>query len=234
MVDRETIGLIRETVACFVSPHARVARVQPIAMASHERGWSGAKIARFRVSLRDGSSLTLLTKTMGLRERRVMDRLTRQGHAHTPFTHAPDLEADGPVLCCMQDLGTEKVGILVRDDDPPSADLDAQVAAGLADIHTRHLGRAAEMPWLPHADAAYVTDFLLPTMWRVLWERALASNRAFAREFARYTPELEEAGARFARAIRALWNEGTSLTLTHGELHGEHIVLWRGCTYFID
>ncbi len=234
MVDRETTRLIQETVARFVSPHARVARVLPAAMASHEQGWSGAKIARFRVSLRDGASLTLLTKTMGLKERRVMDRLTRQGHAHTPFTHALDLEADSPVLSCMQDLGTEKVGIPIQDDAPLSADLDAQVAAALADIHTRHLGCAAELSWLPHADVAYVTGFLLPEMWRARWDQALASNREFAHEFARYTPQLEEAGARFARAVRVLWDEGTSLTLTHGELHGEHVVLWRGRPYFLD
>lgn len=234
MVDHETTRLIRATVARFVSPHARVAGVLPIAMAPHEQGWSGAKIARFRISLRDGASLTLLTKTMGLKERRVMDQLTRQGHAHTPFTYAPDLGTNGPVLACMQDLDEEKVGIPIQDDAPLSADLDSQVAVGLADIHTCYLDRAAELPWLPHADAAYVTGFLLPEMWRARWDRALATDRAFAREFGRYTSRLEKAGARFARAVQALWDEGTSLTLTHGEVHGEHVVLWRGRPYFID
>jgi hypothetical protein len=45
---------------------------------------------------------------------------------------------------------------------------------------------------------------------------------------------LEKAAEQFARTIQALWHEGDSLTLTHGEVHGEHIMLYQGRPYLID
>jgi aminoglycoside phosphotransferase (APT) family kinase protein len=96
------------------------------------------------------------------------------------------------------------------------------------------LGQQQQLAWLPCADAAYVTDFLIRDVWRGNWEKALAENPAFAAEFAPYTPALERAADQFTRTIQALWQEGNSLTLTHGEVHGEHIMLYQGQPYFID
>jgi aminoglycoside phosphotransferase (APT) family kinase protein len=204
-------------------------------MAPHERGWSGAALARFRVFLQNGTSLTLITKTMGRNERRVMHLLSSEGHAHTPFAYVPDLEREGPCLVCMQDVGSTKMGIPLRSDDrSPSAAVNQQVAAALASIHLHYRGRGLELGWLPPADAPHITGRLLTDMWRSRWDEALQTNPAFAREFGHYTPHLEAAGACLRRTVASLWQEATSLTLTHGDLHGDHVLLWHGHPYFID
>nr|HMN27323.1 phosphotransferase [Caldilineaceae bacterium] len=59
-------------------------------------------------------------------------------------------------------------------------------------------------------------------------------NHDFAAEFARYTPQLERAAEKLARAVDSLWQEGDSLTLTHGEVHGDHLMLYANQLYLID
>ena len=228
-------ALISATVSLYVSPNAQVIEIQPIEMAPHERGWSGAEIRRYRVRLSTGASLMLLTKTMHRKERCVLHELSQQGHANVPFAFAEDLTSDTSVLTCMQDLGAARVGIpSAEDSTPTSPELDQQVAQALAAIHARNLGRTDLTGWLPNADPTYVTDFLVKAVWRDNWEQSLASNATFAREFARYTPALEKAGAQLAKSMQSLWAEGNALTVTHGEVHGEHIMLHQGRPYFID
>jgi hypothetical protein len=96
--------LLNATIREYIDPDAQVERVQRAPMADHERGWSGAEVQRQRVTLNTGRSLTLMTKTMPLKERAVLVRLSRQGHANVPFTHTLDLSSPGPVLACMEDL----------------------------------------------------------------------------------------------------------------------------------
>jgi aminoglycoside phosphotransferase (APT) family kinase protein len=135
----------------------------------------------------------------------------------------------------MQDVGQTKVGIPTEEDmTPPSAETDQAVGRGLASIHARHVGQQQELGWLPRADAAYITDFLVRDVWRGNWEDACRANPAFATEFAPYAPALERAAEKLARTVQALWDEGDSLTLTHGEVHGEHVMLSQGRPYFID
>jgi aminoglycoside phosphotransferase (APT) family kinase protein len=192
-------------------------------------------LRRYRVRLRQGEPVTLIAKTMPRKERRVMHHLGQQGHAHTPFAYTDDLETNGPVWTCLQDLGNAQVGIPVAEDvAPPSARFDRQVADALAAIHVRNLGQREQLSWLPCADAAYVTDFLAKDVWRGNWEDALAANAAFAAEFARYTPQLERAAGQLAQTFAALWQEGDSLTLTHGEVHGEHVMIHQNRPYLID
>jgi hypothetical protein len=228
-------ALFEETIARYHSPNTLVTNVEAAPMAEHERGWSGAEIRRYKVSLQQAAPITLLTKTMPLKERRVMDLLSREGHAHTPFAYTCDLTTEGMVLTCLQDLGSTRVGIPIAEDvTPPSPELNRQVARALATIHVPHLGQEQQLAWLPRADVGYVTDFLIRDVWRGNWEDALANNAAFAVEFARYTPALERAAGEFARTIESLWREGDSLTLTHGEVHGEHVMVYEGRPYFID
>lgn len=220
--------LLQETVARYVAPEATVVAVAPAPMAAHELGWSGAEVRRYRVALDSGDSLTLITKTMPLKERRVLVLLSEQGHANVPFTHTLDLTTDAPALACMQDVG--------GDPGPLPPDLDARVARALAAIHYRNLGQGDRLPWLPRADHAYFADFLIPEVWRAHWDTALA-NPPFAAEFAAYTPRLEAAAAHFIAAMDMLWDEGTSLTVTHGDMHpadGSHVITRRGTPYLID
>jgi hypothetical protein len=228
-------AVIEETLARYYSPQARVRQVEPVPMADHERGWSGAEIRRYKVSLQQGEPVSLLTKTMPRKERRVMDLLSQDGHRNVPFAYTHDLTTEGPVLTCLQDLGSTRVGIPTTEDGTPTTpELDRQVARALAAIHVGYLGQQQQLAWLPCADVAYVTDFLVREVWRGNWEEALATNAAFAAEFAQYTPALEEAASQFARTIQDLWQEGDCLTLTHGEVHGEHIMLYAGRPYLSD
>jgi thiamine kinase-like enzyme len=135
----------------------------------------------------------------------------------------------------MEDVGGQKLGL------PGGAprthgdrDTDRAVAHALAAIHARYLGRIGDLPWLPLGDRRYASDFLIAHVWRSWWDRAFAEHPTFAGEFDRYTSRLETAAAQFVAAMDELWREGTSLTLTHGELHSEHILLRDGRPYFID
>ncbi len=228
-------ALIAKTLALYGPAAAQVLDVQPVDMAAHERGWSGAEIRRYRVRLSSGASTMLLTKTMQRKERCVLHELSQQGHANVPFAFTEDLVSDEPILTCMQDLGTQRVGIpSAEDTTPTSPELDRQVAQALAAIHVRNLGRTDLSAWLPNADTAYVTDFLVKAVWRDNWEQSLANNATFAHEFARYTASLEKAGEQLAKTMQTLWEENNALTVTHGEIHGEHIMLYQGKPYFID
>jgi hypothetical protein len=236
MIDMDHVrSLIEDTIARYRSPRAQVKHVEAVPMAEDERGWSGAEIRRYKVSLQRRNSIMLLTKTMPLKERRVMDLLSQEGQSHVPFAYTHDLTTEGPVLTCLQDLGSTRVGIPTAEDLlPATPELDRQVAHALVAIHLPHLHQQQQLAWLPPADKAYVTDFLIRDVWRGNWENALHANSAFASEFARYTPALEKAADQFAHMIHALWQEGDSLTLTHGEVHGEHIMLYQGRPYLID
>jgi hypothetical protein len=227
--------LVEETLAAYHSPQASVRQIELAPMAEDERGWSGAEIRRYKVSLQHGDPVMLLAKTMLLKERRALCLLSQEGHAHVPYTYTDDLTTEGMAWSCLQDLGRAKVGIPTGADvTPPSAQFDRQVARALADIHVRYLGQQDQLAWLPRADAGYVTDFLIRDVWRGNWEQALTTDAVFAREFARYTPRLEQAADQLARTVEALWQEGASLTLTHGEVHGEHIMVYQGRPYLID
>jgi hypothetical protein len=209
--------------------------VEAVAMAENERGWSGAEIRRYKVTMQQGDVISLLTKTMPLKERRALDLLSREEHANVPFAFSHDLTTEGMVLACLRDLGSVKVGIPTGEDvTPVTPELNRAVAQALAAIHVRYLGQAQQLAWLPTADEAYVSDFLVPEVWRAHWEKAMRSDSAFAAEFGSYTAALEDAAGKFARAIQALWQEGDSLTLTHGEVHGEHIMLYQERPYLID
>jgi aminoglycoside phosphotransferase (APT) family kinase protein len=172
---------------------------------------------------------------MPLVERQVGVMLSQHGHAHVPFTHTLDLKSDSPALACMEDIEGTKLGLpggIPRSTVEPET--DRAVARALASFHARYLGRIEELPWLPHGDRGYVSDFLVAQVWRSWWDGALVGQPAFAREFDRYTPKLEAVAAQLIATVEDLWRERASLTLTHGELHAEHILLRDGHPYFID
>lgn len=225
--------LLQETVDRYVLPRARIVSIEPEPMGAHERGWSGDIVRRYRVIYDnlegDAEIVSLLTKTALLKERRVLELLSEQGHANVPYTHSLDLHSDARMLVCLQDLGGERL--------PLPDDFDRQVAKALAAIHYRNLGTGNQLPWLPRADRAYFEDFLVKEVWRANWLEAL-ENPDFAREFASYTPLLDEAAAHFVAEMDALYREGTSLTVTHGDMHpiqdGHHVLLYHCKPYFID
>src|SRR5258708_3052685 len=118
-------AVVARTVPRHHHADARVTDLHDLALGSHEQGWSGAALHRYRVVLQDGSSLTVLTKTMPRKERVALALLTNQGHRHTPYVYTRDLDTDSPILTCMQDLGSAKVDLpgAVTCAPPPVSDL---------------------------------------------------------------------------------------------------------------
>jgi hypothetical protein len=203
-------SLIEDTITRYYSPLAQVRHVEPVPMAENERGWSGAEIRRYKVSLQQGNPIMLLTKTMPLKERQVLDLLSQEGHMNVPFAFTHDLTTEGLVLTCLQDLGSTRVGIPTSVDvTPPTPELDQHVARALSAIHVPHLGQQQQLAWLPRADDAYVTDFLIRDVWRGNWEAALTTNPAFANEFAQYTPALERQPTNLLARSRPFGRKGT-------------------------
>lgn len=212
-----------------LSGRGTVSRVVEESMGPNERGWSGAAVLRGRVFFADGSSMPMIFKHTELKERRVMKLLTEQAQ-RTPAAYSADVVSDAPQWMAMQDLGPQK--------SPPPDDEPwlSSVAETLAAIHAANMGRGAEMPWLPPADDAYwlsVTGRLSVDH----FAQKMEDCPAFSREFGRYLPRLRQEASRFARDMTALCQEGTSLTLTHGDLQmrdGAHIYPCGGIPYVID
>lgn len=227
--------LFETTIRRFITPQARVEGFTELPLGQHEVGWSGAVIRRYEVQIAGALPVRLITKTMPLIERRVMEWLSQQGQTNIPFAHTLDLETDAPVVTCLQDLGQAKVGLpggttLARS----SSEIDSAVATAWAAIHIGNLGRVDKLAWLPRFDPDYVNQVFIPDFFHAYWYGKLEADADFAREFAQYTTRLERAADRFAAAIKALWQDGCSLTLTHGEAHGEHILIHEQRPYFID
>lgn len=209
--------------------YGSVLSVEAAGMDEDERGWSGAKLVRGRVRLSNGADVTMIFKLAQRGERCVMKRLTEQGQC-SPAAYAPDVDSQTPHWMAMEDLGRQKPPVW---DDPLWAD---RAAEGLASIHAANLARGDEMPWLPRADRDYwrsVTDELSVAH----FERKLREDPLFEREFGRYLPRLRDMGRRFADEMTALCEEGTSMTLTHGDLQmrdGMHLYNCGGAARIID
>lgn len=229
--------LIRETVATHVSPTVRVSTIEPLPLWAHERGWSGAEVRRYQVSLDGAALLTLITKTMPLNERRVVLRLSAQRHAVVPYAHTHDLTTDAPVLTCMQDVAADLALRLGPEGTSGRGHTNAvapAVATALAAIHAANLGRHTEVVWLPTADPEGTWITGLRRDWRRQWEHALTHAVGFAQQFAAYTAPLERAADRLVQTLGDLWREGTCLTLVHGDFQGAHVLLHQGQPYLID
>lgn len=195
-----------------------------------EKGWSGAEVRRMEIIYEDGSRRSVILKRAELKERGAMQVLTQCGHRHTPAAFSPDLETEAPGWMAMEDLGSPQHP---SSDDPQWI---AKAAKALADIHADHMGKGADMPWLPFTDAAY-WQFLVTRISVDHFEKKMEQNADFCREFGKYLPVLREKAAEFAREMTVLSQEKEYLTLTHGDIQtvdGAHIYDCGGQPCMID
>ena len=105
-----------------------------------------------------------------------------------------------------------------------------KTAAALADIHTDNLMCADQLPHLPHADEEYWNHITTQISISHL-EKRCAEDNAFAARYAGMLPKLHKCAERFVHDMTALYRDGTSLTVTHGDLqtiHGDHVRCFQG------
>lgn len=209
-------------------PKVADVRIQPLG--DGEQGYSGAAMHRLIAALDDGRQESFICKRTDLKERMVMKTLTAQGRRHTPAAFSSDCASDDPAWMIQQDLGRRVAAPIGY------VHWMERTAEALAEIHADSMGCGADMPWLPHADAAY-WQFITTQISIDHFERMVAENEAFARQFGHQLPRLRDAGERFAKEMSALYAEGESLTLTHGDLQsidGDHVYNVAGKPCIID
>jgi len=198
-------------------------------MNAWEQGFSGAELLRVEGVSIDGQRESYICKKTDLKERRVMRRLTEQGHSCTPAAYSEDCVSDEHKWMIQQDLG-KKVN------PPRHREWMGKVANALAEIHGNNMNRGGEMPWLPHADKDY-WEKIVTQISVFHFEKAVCEDMRFARQFESLLPKVQEAGMRFAREMTELYKEAQWLTLTHGDLQnmdGDHVYNVNGEPYLID
>ena len=128
---------------------APLASVTPVSMYPDEQGYSGAKLVRLNCTFSDGETGSFVCKYAGLPERTVMQTLTDQKRAHSPFSYIDGNETKERAWFIMQDVRTSE-------SIPQDTNLwKRKTAAALADIHTDNFMCADQLPHLPHADEEY-------------------------------------------------------------------------------
>jgi len=192
------------------------------------QGYSGSQVSYYQVRSRGAGGQArqdrLVVKQASLLERRLVHHLLLQSCAVPPAV-IPDLAASERAPMYMP----------FTDARPPHAEgngspLTASIAEGLAGIHAANIGQPPE--WLPRASEDFPGRLWLKA-WHEQWEANLAQPD-FAAEFERYTAQLEAADERLLRALVALVEEATCLTVLNVDLIPDHIRLWRGRACFID
>lgn len=183
--------------------------------------------------------LAIVTKEASLSERCTLDWLNQRS-LPTPFSYIADLRTETPALVCMEYIG----------DPPPTAGRPGEIAQSLAAIHHAALGRSEDLPWLPHADYAFLAERVIDICWRRPWRHLLTGegytdwfDRAvrdgepdanFGAAFANVTPAIEAIATRFLRELTAIEADAMAQTLIHTDLHGEHIRWQRDHARLID
>lgn len=204
--------------------------IHPASMNPDEQGYSGAKLLRINCVYSNGKTGSFICKHTGLPERTVMQTLTEQKRGHTPFSYTDFPETDEAAWLIMQDI---------RPHEPIPQDhlsWKKQVATALADIHTDNLMCADKMPYLPHADEVYwkhiTTQISIDH-----FENQCLKDKAFAAKYAGTLPKLRKRAEQFAQNMTALYREGNSLSITHGDLQsidGDHVRCFEAKPMIID
>jgi thiamine kinase-like enzyme len=227
----EAERLLQATVAAHCSPAARIARVDARPIAS---GMSGAAVWRCEVILERASdgidSVRLVTKSAGLRERRVLAWLAAQHQPNVPFCTTLDLTTDGPALVCLQDVGDTRRPTSL---EPITEQALQREAEGLAAIHHANMGRAEDLAWLPRVDRRYVADRVVNGWWRPHW-RKVAARDDFQRAFGADVGLVEAAAERIADEMATLLDEVEALTLVHTDINPSNVLVHDGRPFYID
>lgn len=218
--------LLAETVRVCLDP--RAVDVQAAELPFSFTGYSGAWMRLFAVEYRGGDGAEraahMLVKAAGRIERRTSVLLSRQGHAALPFAYAADLNMEAPAPLCVEYL---------QPDSGPGEEFAQRAAEALAEIHFRNLGDRGMLGWAPPADGGYFSGGYVLETWRRAWQERL-TDADFAREYGARQDALEAAAVDFLAQMEALWREGATLTLIHGDLHDGNALVSAGRPYFID
>lgn len=200
-------------------------------MNSDEQGFSGAKLLRLDCTGADGNRTTFIAKYTDVKECQVMDTLTVQNRRHTPLTRTDQNRQGEKAWIVMEDI---------RSDEPiaanPGLPWKTQVAAALADIHADNFSAAKKMSLLPHADRSYWQN-ITSKISIDHFENACKNDHAFSKKYARLLPVLYRRGEQFVKDMTLLYQDGESLTLTHGDLQtisGDHVRCFKGKPVIID
>ena len=199
-------------------------------MRPDEQGYSGARLIRLNCTFSDGRTGSYICQYAKRSERIIMQILTEQKRGHSPLAYSDLRDSKKNAWFIMQDIQSE---------EPIPCSISAwkkQAAAALADIHADNLGLAERQPFLPRADADY---------WKQIttkisvdhFEKACALDSAFAAEYSGTLRKLQKLAERFAADMAGLYQDGTSVTLTHGELQdisGDHVRCFNGAPMLID
>lgn len=201
-----------------------------VPMESDEQGYSGARLVRLNCTLSNGKTCSYICKYADLSERIVMQTLTEQKRGHTPYAYADLQETDKTAWFIMQDIRScETI--------PCSTPVwKKQTAAALADIHTDNLGSADKNPYLLHANKDY-WKYITTKISVDHFEKKCVLDRHFAAEYSNILPKLRKLAERFVTDMTDLYQDGTSVTITHGDLQnisGDHVRCFNGKPMIID
>lgn len=213
------------------------------------QGYSGGLVRYFEVTwaLVEAGATTqtwkFVVKEAPLLERQVITLLNRQKQPGIPLAFADDLQTDKP-LSQSSGAGQPPVEATFEPEEEASGLVCMQflenklpadsrkVAEALAALHFANLGQRPD--WLPLAARPYIEDYIIGEIYRPHWQAALEIPE-FQRDYGHLTEPLEQAAQRFSAFNEMLWQEGTSLTLTHADLHNQHVLTdAAGQPYFID
>ncbi|MEM7797633.1 MAG: phosphotransferase [Chloroflexota bacterium] len=211
-------------------------------IADGPQGYSGALLRYFGVDYAINESRfqrTVIIKDASLVERKAYAYLNQLGLS-IPAGYASDLTSDDSQPLCLQHAGAPL----------PKGERLEELALALAELHVANLGLPADLAWLPKLDAKYAADFLVDACWRSAWESvknggdfidANGNHHGqpkpggdFLKAFGHCEEGLEAAAETFVKTVKMLWDEGDSLTLIHGDLHGDHVYVDDGKVYIID
>ncbi len=219
-------SLLQATLLACVAPDAQL---QNFTRGSIEpQGYSGATLQYYDVTFTRPtmplSRLTLVIKDAPLIERLAAQQLGQFATLAVPFSYTFDTHTDAPAPICYQYL---------TDDVAMSPGQRRQLAAqSLAAIHAANFQTTHPVPGIPQADRATLAR-CLDVWWCQPWTQAL-QDETFAAAFGQHTSGLEEAAARFLAFIDDIWRTRDSLTLIHGDFHGDHVFVQDGRAYIID
>lgn len=152
-IEPRLVHLLQATIERQTAADVAIQRVKCFSIRS---GLSGARVRRYRVTVREATGVLterwLVVKDASRKERHAVMHLNAQRQPSVPFGHTFDLETDAPAMLCLRDVGDTCRPTSL---EPITSDLLWREARGLAAIHAANLAHAESLTWLPCADRAY-------------------------------------------------------------------------------
>lgn len=233
--DVKLIGLLKDTVYCFVSPEAEVTEVESIPgtgrfaythklklkMAAETEGPEGQTVRE----------ISLLSKQATFIERSALSRLYSQA-ANVPYSLSNYPLSKERSLLVIQDVAQGADPTLL---DP--ARVKEKRLQALAYIHVANLGCRQDLPWLPEAGLAHIAG-TVEQGWRQAWEAA-RREPDFTERMLRYGEDtlvrVKDAAEGIAAEMAACLAAADTYTMIHHTLNPESVLTDdQGEVYFTD